>query len=83
MKHTYKVTGLSCNGCKAHVEKALGGLSAITNSEVDLKEGKVELEMSEHVDLDKLKETLSDSQYDIFPEDHHIEERKLAPMPTI
>lgn len=83
MKHTYQVTGLSCNGCKAHVEKALGELSAITNAEVDLKEGKVELEMSEHVDLDKLKETLSDSQYDIFPEDHHIEEKKLAPMPTI
>ncbi|WP_422359423.1 heavy metal translocating P-type ATPase [Reichenbachiella sp.] len=83
MKHTYQVTGMSCNGCKTHVEDSLSKIPQIEKAEVRLKEGLVELEMSEHVPLSLLQETLADSQYDIYPEDHRMEEKKLAPMPAI
>lgn len=83
MKHTYTVTGLSCNGCKAHVEESLSKLPQIEKAEVNLKEGIVELEMSEHVGLDTLQQTLADSQYDIYPEGYQVDEKELAPMPTI
>ena len=56
--HNYKITGMSCQGCKNNVETALGNLKEITNVEVNLKEEKVEIEMSSHLSLEKLQETL-------------------------
>ncbi|PCJ81686.1 MAG: copper-translocating P-type ATPase [Bacteroidetes bacterium] len=58
MKHTYKITGMTCNGCKTNVESALGSLNAITKVEADLKKNEVTLEMTSHISLDKLQETL-------------------------
>ena len=29
MKHTYTVTGMTCSGCKASVEKALQSIDAV------------------------------------------------------
>ncbi len=58
MKHTYKVNGMTCAGCKTSVESALSNLKAITKIDTDLKKGEVTLEMSKHVPLDKLQETL-------------------------
>ncbi|MEP5364978.1 MAG: heavy metal translocating P-type ATPase [Reichenbachiella sp.] len=83
MKHTYQVTGLSCNGCKSHVEESLSKIPHVDDVEVSLKEGKVEIEMSEHIPLSSFQNVLADSQYDIYPEDHKVEEKKLAPLPSI
>lgn len=83
MKHTYQVTGMSCNGCKSHVKESLTKIPQVEKAEVNLKEGQVELEMSEHLPLSLLQETLADSQYEIYPDGHHVEEKKLPPMPSI
>jgi len=37
MTHTYIVTGMTCNGCKASVEKNLNALPKIINASVDLE----------------------------------------------
>ncbi len=58
MKHTYKISGMTCVGCKTNVESALGNLTAITKVEADLKNQEVSLEMTSHVPLEKLQETL-------------------------
>jgi P-type Cu+ transporter len=58
MKHSYKITGMSCLGCKNNVETALGNLKEITKVDVNLKEEKVEIEMSSHISLEVLQETL-------------------------
>jgi len=58
MKHTYKIIGMTCNGCKANVESALSNLNAISNIITDLQKGEVVLEMTKHVSLEKLQETL-------------------------
>ncbi len=58
MKHTYKITGMTCVGCKANVESALSNIKTISKIDVDLKKGEVTLEMSQHIPLEKLQETL-------------------------
>jgi len=58
MKHIYKITGMTCNGCKANVESALSNLKGITKVEANLKEETVVVEMSSHVPLEKLQETI-------------------------
>ena len=58
MKHTYKISGMTCLGCKTSVEGALSNLKAITNVTVDLKKEEVIIEMTSHVSLEKLQETL-------------------------
>lgn len=58
MKHTYKINGMTCVGCKTSVESALSNLTEITKIETNLKKGEVTLEMNKHVPLEKLQETL-------------------------
>mgnify|MGYP000020573137 CR=1 FL=1 len=58
MKHTYNIQGMTCNGCKTNVENALSKLKEITKVEAFLKEKTVAIEMSSHISLEKLQETL-------------------------
>ncbi len=58
MKHTYKIQGMTCSGCKTNVEDALSNLKEITKVKIDLKNSEAEIEMSEHIPLEKLQETL-------------------------
>ena len=39
-----KVTGMSCSGCSANVEKALKGVAGVSAASVDLKGGKATVE---------------------------------------
>jgi len=58
MKHIYKITGMTCTGCKTNVESALNNLKEITKVTADLKKEEVVIEMTSHVSLEKLQETL-------------------------
>ncbi|MCF6351201.1 MAG: heavy metal translocating P-type ATPase [Flavobacteriaceae bacterium] len=58
MKHTYKITGMTCTGCKTNVEDALNNLKKITKVEANLKEEIVVVEMTSHVSLEDMQETL-------------------------
>ncbi|RLD26664.1 MAG: ATPase, partial [Bacteroidetes bacterium] len=58
MKHTYKISGMTCRGCKTSVESALGNLNDITKVEADLKKEEVVVEMISHIPVEKLQETL-------------------------
>lgn len=83
MKHTYQITGMSCNGCKSHVTEALSEIENIQDVSVSLEDGTAEIEMSEHVELETLQEALNDlsGNYSIqLPGDHshheHSEKEK-------
>ncbi|MBO6620417.1 MAG: copper-translocating P-type ATPase [Balneola sp.] len=85
MKHTYQVSGMSCNGCKSHVTKALSEIENVKDVSVSLEEGTAEIEMSEHIEIDKLQEALTelDGNYSIsLPSDHfhhdHSKEQKQS-----
>ena len=56
--HTYKITGMTCNGCKTNTENALSKLKEITNVNADLKKEEVSIEMTSHISLEKLQQTL-------------------------
>ncbi len=58
MKHTYKIIGMTCIGCKTNVEAALSNLKEIKKIETNLNEGTVTLEMTRHIPLEKLQQTL-------------------------
>jgi cation transport ATPase len=64
MKHTYTVTGMTCNGCKASVEKALQSIDAVEHVEVDLETSEVVVTMSEHISTAQLQSALA-SKYSI------------------
>ncbi|MFD1015766.1 heavy-metal-associated domain-containing protein [Winogradskyella rapida] len=58
MKHTYKITGMTCNNCKASVEKNLGELEYVTNVSVNLEKGEAEVTMKQHIETETLKKAL-------------------------
>lgn len=60
MKHTYKVTGMTCGGCVASVEKELQKVSGVTDVFVDLEKAEAEVTMDHHIDTVTLKSALSD-----------------------
>lgn len=64
MTHTYTVTGMTCNGCKASVEKALQSLEHVTDVSVDLDNAEATVTMSQHISTDTLQDALS-SKYNI------------------
>jgi Cu2+-exporting ATPase len=71
MKHTYTITGMSCNGCKKHVTEALSDVEHVKSVSVSLEQHTAEVEMSSHVDIETLKEALKGSgNYSI----HHPDE---------
>lgn len=69
MKHTYKITGMTCGSCKASVEKSLSNIDNITNVEVNLEKGEAEVTMSNHVATETLKKAL--------PEKYTLSERAV------
>ncbi len=59
MKHTYTVTGMTCNGCRKSVEEALNSVNNVVNATVDLKKGEATVEMSEHISIEFLQKAIS------------------------
>nr|WP_156879220.1 heavy metal translocating P-type ATPase [Salinimicrobium xinjiangense] len=58
MTHTYKVTGMTCNGCRSHVEETLQNVKGVTSASVDLEKGEAEIEMEKHIPWDILETAL-------------------------
>ncbi len=60
MKHTYTVTGMTCNGCRTSVEDKLNAIPEVKNASVSLETSEATIEMSEHISIEKLQKALSD-----------------------
>ena len=58
MKHTYKIEGMTCNNCKASVEKYLNALEYVTNVSVHLENGEAEVTMDKHITTNVLQNSL-------------------------
>jgi Cu2+-exporting ATPase len=61
MKHKYSVSGMNCNGCREHVEKALKKVEGVTTVTVDLQKAEAFIEMESHIPLKKFREALKKS----------------------
>lgn len=62
---TIKVDGMTCNHCKANVEKNLEKLPFVASAEVDLSTKSVCIK-GEHPDVEKLKETIDSIGYEVI-----------------
>ena len=75
MKHTYHIHGMTCQGCRNHVQSTLAGVEGVTDVAVDLEKEEATIEMESHVPLDKFKSALAQApgSYTIHDKDepHH------------
>ena len=58
MKHTYQVSGMSCNGCRTTVEKTLNQIEGLS-AEVTLNPPMATITMKQHITVGKLQTALS------------------------
>lgn len=80
MKHTYHIQGMTCNGCRAHVEKTLAQVEGVAHAAVDLEKALAVIEMDAHIDLKTFQQALKNDggRYSI-----HLEgEKPVAPATT-
>ena len=56
MKHTYKITGMTCNGCRTNAEDTLNNIKGVTKATVNLEEGKAEVDMETHISTETFQQ---------------------------
>jgi copper chaperone CopZ len=59
MTHTYSISGMTCNGCAATVEKALGKVAGVELVQVNLQQSSATITMTHHVGIEKLRAGLA------------------------
>ncbi len=80
MNHTYKVSGMTCNGCKNHVTETLKKIKGVTNATVDLEKGEATIEMNHHLSLEQLQKPFEGSHYTIHMHGHTPKTEKPKPV---
>lgn len=58
MKHTYHIHGMTCNGCRSHVEEALSKVKGVSKAIVDLDKSEATIEMESHIPIETFQEAL-------------------------
>ncbi len=78
MKHTYHIHGMSCNGCRSHVEKTLSKVDGVTGVEVSLEKAEAVIQMEEHIPIETFEEALKNDGggYSIHAHGHHQPPKK-------
>src|SRR5690554_32289 len=75
MKHTYHIHGMTCNGCRNHVEETLSKVKGVSTVAVNLEKAEATIEMEQHVHLEAFQEALTNDggRYSIhnLGEHHH------------
>ena len=87
MKHSYHIHGMTCNGCRSHVEETLSKVKGVSKATVDLDKAEATIEMESHISLETFQEALKTDgdRYSIYMlgEHHHTkEEKKEQPKGT-
>lgn len=85
MKHTYHIHGMTCNGCRKHVEETLSKVQGVSKVAVDLEQAEATIEMEKHIHLETFQEALKNDggRYSIhnLGEHHHHSEPKQHDKP--
>lgn len=82
MKHTYHIHGMTCNGCRGHVEKTLSEVDGVISAEVNLEKAEALITMEEHIPLERFQQALEKDggRYSIhMPGHHHPPQPKEKP----
>jgi heavy metal translocating P-type ATPase len=80
MTHTYHIHGMTCNGCRSHVEKTLAKVEGVVKAAVVLEKAEATIEMEKHIPIETFQEALKNdgARYSIHKhgEQHHVPEVK-------
>ncbi|MWW26000.1 heavy metal translocating P-type ATPase [Algibacter lectus] len=80
MKHTYHIHGMTCNGCRSHVEETLSKVEGVSKASVDLEKAEATIEMESHIPIERFQEALKKDggKYSIHKlgEHHHAKVEK-------
>ena len=82
---TFPVNGMTCSGCKAHVEKVLSSVDGVESVSVDLKKTEATIKMKSELSIEKFQEILDKDggTYSIYkagqrPEINEIKKTKFT-----
>lgn len=70
MKHTYTISGMTCNGCVASVKEKLSSVTGVKEVEVSLEKRAATIVMDEHLSVSTLK--------GVLPEKYEIKKRESS-----
>ena len=79
MTHKYTIDGMTCNGCRSHVEKILNDVEGVSNASVNLEKGEAVIEMEQHIPLKVFESALESDggRYKISSPDDTVKEASL------
>lgn len=77
MKHTYHIHGMSCNGCRSHVEETLSKVKGVTKASVNLEKAEATIETTSYIPINLLQNAIS-SKYLILEKNVLKPETQLA-----
>jgi copper chaperone CopZ len=79
MKHTYKISGMTCSGCQAKVKNLLTEIKGVTNVSISLDKGEGNIEMSRHIPTAEFQKALAPyHQYTISEAENHHHDTKIS-----
>jgi len=84
MKQTYYIQGMSCNGCRSHVEEILSKVKDVSSVDVNLEKAEATIETIPHIPIEKFQEALKNDGgiYSIHKsKEHHNTKTKKAEKP--
>ncbi len=86
MKHTYTIHGMTCNGCRSHVEETLSKVAGVSNASVNLEKAEAVIEMESHISISTFQEALKNDggayTIHILGAPHEKPESKMKTEPT-
>ena len=76
MKNIYQIHGMTCNGCRGHVEQTLARINGVSNAAVDLEKAEAVLEMDNEIPLKTLQAAMEadGGHYSIHELGAHVHE---------
>jgi len=79
MKHTYHIHGMTCKGCRSHVEETLSKVEGVLKATVNLEKAEATIEMESHIPIEKFQNALKNDggRYSIHNlGEHHYSNQK-------
>ena len=72
MKHIYNITGMTCNNCVAKIKSELLKMPDVISADVSLEYKNATIEMSKHISISELQETISPNKKYVITDDNNI-----------
>jgi len=74
MKHTYIISGMTCNGCRTSVEKKINTVDGVINANVNLEKKEAVIEMESHIAVTVFQKALAEKYTITEKQEKHIPE---------